>query len=57
MKEKTPLETASQKLLDMELRLRESEHRVLLLDTMINIAETKLKIDIRKKSGDKPSKQ
>lgn len=57
MANKPVLDLTAQKLLDAERRLREAELRILLLDTMIDVAEEQLKIDIRKKSGAKPSKQ
>jgi transposase-like protein len=56
-KDKPVFDLTTQKLLETERRLKEAELRILLLDTLIDIAEDELKIDIRKKSGAKPSKQ
>ena len=56
-KNKPVFDLTNQKLLESERRLKEAELRILLLNTMIDIAEEELKIDIRKKSGAKPSNQ
>lgn len=50
-----PAETKSQKELEEELRL--AKMKIIGLETMIDLAEDIFKIDIRKKSGTKPSSE
>ncbi len=52
-KEKQKMEGLQKQLKELEKQLEHSQMKNIALETMIDIAEEKLKIDIRKKSGPK----
>lgn len=54
-KELTPLQM-SERILELEQKLKHEQMRAIVLDQMIDLAERDLKISIRKKSGAKQSK-
>lgn len=49
--------TASERIRKLEQALADAELKNLALETLINVAERELGIDIRKKSGSKPSRK
>ncbi len=55
--EKLPIEAMEERIRELEQQLAKEKMRSTCLDTMIDIAERELKIDIRKKSGAKQSKK
>lgn len=52
-KEKEKLDTLQKKLKQMAKQLEDAQMKNIALETMIDVAEEQLKIDIRKKSGPK----
>jgi hypothetical protein len=52
-KEKAKLEAAQKRMRQLEKQLEDAQMKNIALETMIDIAEEKLKITIRKKSGPK----
>ena len=52
-KEKAKLEAAQKRMRQLEKQLEEAQMKNIALETMIDLAEEKLKITIRKKSGPK----
>ena len=52
----TPPEQIAQCILELEAQLKQEQMRSAVLETMIDLAESDLKISIRKKSGAKQSK-
>lgn len=52
-KEKQKVEALSKRLKELEKQLEDAQMKNIALETMIDIAEEKLRIDIRKKSGPK----
>jgi transposase-like protein len=50
-------QTPQQQIRELQRRLAHSELKVEALETMIDLAEEQLKVDIRKKSGAKQSKR
>ena len=55
--EKLPIEAMEERIRELEQQLAKEKMRSTCLDTMIDIAERELKVDIRKKSGAKQSKK
>ena len=56
--EKLPIEAMEERIRELEQQLaKKKKMRSTCLDTMIDIAERELKVDIRKKSGAKQSKK
>ena len=55
--EKLPIEAMEERIRELEQQLAKEKMRSTSLDTMIDIAERELKVDIRKKSGAKQSKK
>ena len=51
--EKLPIEAMEERIRELEQQLAKEKMRSTCLDTMFDIAERKLKVDIRKKSGAK----
>ena len=56
MKERPTAEQMAQRILELEAQLKQEQMRSAVLETMIDLAESDLKISIRKKSGAKQSK-
>ena len=54
---KTPKKKSGDEVRDLQQALAEAQLKIKALDTMIDIAEEQLKIDIRKKSGAKQSEE
>ena len=54
---KSPRKKSKDEVKDLQKALAEAELKIKALDTMIDIAEEQLKIDIRKKSGAKQSEE
>lgn len=54
-KENLPIEVMEERIRELEQQLAKEKMRSTCLDTMIDIAERELKIDIRKKTGAKQS--
>ena len=52
-KEKAKLEAARKRMRQLEKQLEDAQMKNIALETMIDLAEEKLKITIRKKSGPK----
>ena len=52
-----PIEAMEERIRELEQQLAKEKMRSTCLDTMIDIAERELKVDIRKKSGAKQSKK
>ena len=52
-KERQKLEALQKQLKQMAKQLEDTQMKNIALETMIDVAEEKLKIDIRKKSGPK----
>ena len=55
--EQLPIEAMEERIRELEQQLAKEKMRSTCLDTMIDIAERELKVDIRKKSGAKQSKK
>ncbi|WMI95433.1 helix-turn-helix domain-containing protein [Bacteroides fragilis] len=55
--EKLPIEAMEERIRELEQQLAKEKMRSTCLNTMIDIAERELKVDIRKKSGAKQSKK
>lgn len=55
--EKLPIEAMEARIRELEQQLAKEKMRSTCLDTMIDIAERELKVDIRNKSGAKQSKK
>lgn len=53
--EKLPVEAMEERIRELEAQLSKEKMRSTCLETMIDIAERELKVDIRKKSGAKQS--
>lgn len=52
-KEKQKLDAVTKRMKELEKQLEDAQMKNIALETMIDIAEEKLRIDIRKKSGPK----
>lgn len=55
MKADTPQEITSSATIELEKELQKAKAKIAVLETMIDLAEEQFKIEIRKKSGTKPS--
>jgi len=53
-KEKQKLDAVTKRMKELEKQLEDAQMKNIALETMIDIAEEKLRVDIRKKSGPKP---